>query len=63
MMISVSRIIIVNLKIGRVRKVDVSSTFIENIFRSGLSFVSSNDMITIKIVKKMLKNLLKTTRK
>ena len=32
MMIIVSRIIIVNLKIGRVRKVDVSSTFIENIF-------------------------------
>ena len=63
MMIIVSRVIIVNLKIGRVRKVDVSSTFIENIFRSGLSFVSSNDMITIKIVKKVLKNLLKTTRK
>ena len=32
----------------RVKKVDVSSTFIENIFRSGLTLVSSNDIITIK---------------
>ena len=31
----------------------VSSTFIENIFRSGLTLVSSNDIITIKIDKKM----------
>ena len=31
------------------KKVDVSSTFIENIFRSGLTLVSSNDIITIKI--------------
>ena len=36
----------------RVNKVDVSSTFIENIFRSGLTLVSSNDKITIKIEKK-----------
>ena len=35
------------------KKVDVSSTFIENIFRSGLTLVvSSNDIITIKIGKK-----------
>jgi len=34
----------------RVKKVDV--TFIENIFRSGLILVSSNDIITIKIDKK-----------
>ena len=37
----------------RVKKVDVSSTFIENIFRSGLTLVSSNDIITIKIHKKI----------
>ena len=43
----------------RVKKVDVSFTFIENIFRSGLTLGSSNDIITIKIDKKMLK----TTRK
>ena len=29
------------------KKSDVSSTFIENIFRSGLTLVSSNDIITI----------------
>ena len=39
----------------RVKKVDVSSTFIENIFRSGLTLVSSNDIITIKIDKKIFK--------
>ena len=33
----------------RVKISDVSSTFIENIFRSGLTLVSSNDIITIKI--------------
>jgi len=41
----------------RVKKVDVSSqsTFIENIFRSGLTLFSSNDLITIKIdIKKCL---------
>ena len=37
------------------KKVDVSSTFIENIFRSGLNLVSSNDIITIKIDEKKLK--------
>ena len=47
--------------ICRVKKVDVSSTFIENIFWSGLTLVSSNDIITIKIDKKNNKNLLKTT--
>ena len=36
----------------RVKKVDVSSTFSENIFRSGLTLVSYNDIITIKIYKK-----------
>ena len=36
----------------RVKKVDV--TFIENIFRSGLILVSSNDIITIKIDKKKM---------
>ena len=54
-----------NLKFGdgdgpnlyRVKKVDVSSTFIENIFRSGLTLVSSNDIITIKIDKKKFKKL------
>ena len=59
----------VNLKFGdgdgpnlcRVKKVDVSSTFIENIFRSGLTRVSSNDIITIKIDKKF-KNLKITGR-
>ena len=43
--------------ICRVKKVDVSSTFIENIFRSGLTLVSSNDKMTIKIDKKNIKNL------
>ena len=50
-----------NLKFGdndgpnlyRVNRVNVSSTFIENIFRSRLTLVSSNDMITIKINKKI----------
>ena len=37
------------------KKVDVSSTFIENIFRSGLTLFSSYDIITIKIDKKILK--------
>ena len=49
-----------NLKFGdgdvpnlcRVNKVYVSSTFIENIFRSGLTLVSSNDIMTSKIDKK-----------
>jgi len=41
----------------RVKKVDVSSTFIENIFRSGLTLVSSNKIITIKIDKKNMKNV------
>ena len=36
-------------------KVDVSSTFIKNIFRSGLTLFSSNNIITIKIDKKILK--------
>ena len=61
--------IILHLKFGdgdgpnlcRVNKVDVSSTFIENIFRSGLTLVSSNDIITIKIDKK-IKNV-KITRR
>ena len=44
----------------RVKKVDVSSTFIENIFRSGLTLVSSNDVITVEID---IKKKLKTTRK
>ena len=35
------------------KKVDVSSTFIEKIFRSGLTLVSSNDIITNKIDKKL----------
>ena len=39
------------------KKVDASSTFIENIFRSGLTLVSSNDIITIKIDKKKIKNV------
>ena len=38
-----------------VKIVDVSSTFIENIFRPGLTLVSSNDIITIKIDKKKFK--------
>ena len=36
------------------KKSDVSSTFIENIFRSGLTLVSSNDIITVKINKKIV---------
>ena len=47
----------------RVKKVDVSSTFIENIFRSGLTIVSSNDIITIKIDKKKIKKNVKITRR
>ena len=39
----------------RVKKADVSSTFIENIFRSGLTHVSSYDIITIKLDKKKFK--------
>ena len=42
-------------KLCRLKKVDVSSTFIENIFRSRLTLVSSNDIITIKIVKQINK--------
>ena len=41
--------------LSRVKDIDVSSTFIENIFRSGMTLVSSNDIITIKIDKKMKK--------
>ena len=37
----------------KVKKVDVNSTFLENIFRSGLTLVISNDIITIKIDKKI----------
>ena len=37
------------------KKVDVSFTFIENIFGPGLTLVSSNDKITIKIDKKIWK--------
>ena len=48
----------------RVKQVDVSSTFIKHIFRSGLTLVSSNaiitikidDIITIKIDKRIVKN-------
>ena len=40
------------------KKVDVSSTFIKNILRSGLILVSSNDIITIKIDKKIVLNLM-----
>ena len=47
----------------KVKKVDVSSTFIENMFRSGLTIVSSNDIITIKIDKKKIKKLQKIKRK
>jgi len=44
------------------KKVDVSSTFIENIFWSGLTLLSSNDVITIKInKKKIVKNQKKKT--
>jgi len=39
------------------KKVDISSTFIENIFRSGLTLVSSNDIITIKVDKKNYKKM------
>ena len=35
------------------KKVDVSSTFIAKIFRSGWTLVSSNDIITNKIDKKL----------
>ena len=42
--------------LGRAKKADASSAFIENIFRSGLTLVSSNDIITIKIEKKIIKN-------
>ena len=43
------------------KKVDVSSTFIE--IRSGLTLVSSNDIITIKIDKKMKKIVNKQTKR
>ena len=43
----------------RVKKVNASSTLIENIFRSGLTLVSSNDIVTIKIDKKNLKKFVK----
>ena len=46
----------------REKKLEVSSTFIENIFRSGLTLVSSNDIITIKIDKKNLE-MKKITRR
>ena len=49
-------------KLCRVEKVDVSSTFIENIFWSGLTLVSSNDIITIKINKKNHKKINKQKR-
>ena len=42
------------------KKVDVSSTFIENIFRSGLTLVSSND--NHQIDKKIVKNHKKTKK-
>ena len=42
------------------KKEDDSSTFIENIFRSGLTLVSSNDIKTIKIDKKNCKNCKKS---
>ena len=45
----------------RVRKVDVSSTFIENVLRSGLTLVSSNDIITIQIDRKKNKENVKIT--
>ena len=40
----------------KVKQLDISSTFIENIFRSGLTLVSFNDIITIKIDKKNVKS-------
>jgi len=57
-----------NLKFGdgdgpnlyRVKKVDVSTTFIENIFWSGLTLISSINIITIKKNKKNLKNCKKS---
>ena len=36
----------------KVKKLNVSSKFIENLFRSGLTLVNFNDIITIKIDKK-----------
>ena len=36
-------------KLCRLKKVDVSSKFFENMFRSGLTVVSSNDIVTTKI--------------
>ena len=41
----------------RVKRIDASSTFIKNIFRSGLTLVSSNDKVTIKINKFFFKLL------
>ena len=46
----------------RVKRVDVCSTFIENTFRPGLTFVSSNDIITIKIDQKCKKSKDKQTK-
>ena len=43
------------LNLFRVKKVDVSSTFIEDILRSGMTLVSSNDIITIKIDRNFFK--------
>ena len=43
----------------REKKVDVSSTFVENIFRSGLTLVSSD---IIKSIKKIVKNLKKINK-
>ena len=40
----------------RVKKQKLDPHFIESIFRSGLTLVSSNDIITIKLIKKMLKS-------
>ena len=43
-----------------VNKVDVSSAYFENIFQFGLTIVSSNNIMTIKINNK---KVLKITRK
>ena len=43
-------------KLCRLKKVDVSSKFFENLFRSGLTVVSSNDIVTTKIDIKNVKN-------
>ena len=46
----------------RVKRIDASSTFIKNIFRSGLTLVSSNDIITIKIDKKKILKICKKSQ-